>query len=113
MLSSYSDYRCELMTYNTGTGIFQPADVGLQRILKHRFRQHSLRYLVDSHTQQLRAGLTPENVRFNTSLPVLRNTSVMGLVDTWEFMQTSEGNRIVKKVCALVMSTLKWCLKIS
>lgn len=75
-----------------GTGIFQPADVGLNRIIKHRLKQHQTEYLVDSHQKQIDSGLTMEQVKFTTSLPVLRDASVAG------FMTGLFGHELVHKV---------------
>ncbi|KAF7793930.1 hypothetical protein EIP86_005052 [Pleurotus ostreatoroseus] len=79
------------------TGIFQPADVGIQRPVKHHLRQWALKFLVDSHTKQIESGLTPEQVRFTTSMPVLRDASVAPLVDVWKFMDAPDGHSIVRR----------------
>lgn len=70
------------------TGIFQPADVGLQRVVKHKLQQAALDFLVRSHTTQLQDGLTAEQIRFTTSLPTLRDASVAAIVDAWKFMSS-------------------------
>lgn len=80
------------------TGIFQPADVGLQRIIKHQLRQAALRFLVAEHRKQVKSGLTPEQVKVTTSLPVLRDASVRGIVDAWQFMTGPTGRDIVRRV---------------
>ena len=68
-----------------GTGIFQPADVGLQHIAKQFLCQRALEFLVDSHTEQIKQGLTPDAVKFTTSLPVLHNASVWPIVKLFNF----------------------------
>ncbi|KAJ6472516.1 hypothetical protein C8R45DRAFT_1164232 [Mycena sanguinolenta] len=65
---------------NGCTGLFQPADVGLQRVAKHILKQDSLDYLVDVFQNQRKQGTAPKDVKFPSSLPVLRDTSVRGLV---------------------------------
>lgn len=89
------------------TGIFQPADVGLQRVIKHQLRQAALRYLVAEHQKQLKAGTTPDQVKFSTSLPVLRNASVRGIVDAWKYMAGPSGRDVIKRVSSLPVS---YCL---
>ena len=79
-------------------GIFQPADVGLQRIIKHQLRQAALHFLVAEHRKQVRSGITPEKVKVTTSLPVLRNASVRGIVDAWNLMTGVKGRDIVRRV---------------
>ncbi|KAJ7178437.1 hypothetical protein C8R43DRAFT_942122 [Mycena crocata] len=80
------------------TGLFQPQDVGLQRVAKHKLKQSMLDYLVQSHQAQIAAGITPENVEFSSSYPVLRNASVRACVDLYDWLKTPEGMKIIKKV---------------
>jgi hypothetical protein len=77
--------------------MFQPADVGIQKIAKHFIRQKSLEFLVNSHAKQLRNGLTPAQVKFSTSLPVLRDASVRPIVDLYNFLSGSSGREIIKR----------------
>ncbi|KAJ6471333.1 hypothetical protein C8R45DRAFT_836409, partial [Mycena sanguinolenta] len=83
---------------NGCTRLFQPADVGLQRVAKHILKQDSLDYLVDIfHTQRAR-GVAPKDIKFPSSLPVLRDATVRGLVKMYDFFQTPEGRTIVQQV---------------
>ncbi|TFY74415.1 hypothetical protein EWM64_g9597, partial [Hericium alpestre] len=79
------------------TGIFQPADVGMQRITKHRLAQEEVHFLIKSHKSQTASGLTPEQVKITTSYPVLRDATVMPIVQVFEFMRGPYGRDIVKK----------------
>ena len=79
----------------SGIGIFQPADVGLNQVIKHRLKQHQSQYLVESHHQQLKSGLTAEQVKIMTSLPVLWDKSVAGIVSVYEFMTSPFGHELV------------------
>ena len=81
-----------------GTGIFQPADVGLNRVIKHRLKQHQTKNLVESHQQQINSGLTTEQVKYTTSLPVLRDASVAGIVSVCNLMTMPFGQELVQKV---------------
>ena len=76
----------------------QPADVGLNRVIKHRLKQSQMQYLVEAHQQQIAGNLTPEQVKFSVSLPVLRDASVAGLVEVYDFMTGPTGCQLVKKV---------------
>jgi hypothetical protein len=87
------------LTLLLGTGIFQPADVGLQRIIKHWIRQAQLLSLVKNHAEQRGNGLTTQQVQFTTSLPVLHDASVSHIVSAWEFLNSPDGRDIVQKVC--------------
>jgi predicted site-specific integrase-resolvase len=87
--------------FPSGTGIFQPADVGLNRVIKHHLKQYQTQYLVDSHKQQMKSGLTADQVKITTSLPVLQDASVAGVVGVYEFMTGPFGRELVKKVCCL------------
>ena len=64
------------------TSIFQVADVGLQRIIKHRLAQLELQWFVNSHTTQIQLGISPSDVEFTKSLPVLRDATVKPIVDS-------------------------------
>lgn len=76
----------------------QPADVGLNRVIKHCLKQLQMQYLVEAHQQQIAGGLTPKQVKFSVSLPVLRDASVAGLVEVYNFMTGPTGCQLVKKV---------------
>ncbi|KIM38062.1 hypothetical protein M413DRAFT_13027 [Hebeloma cylindrosporum] len=79
------------------TGIFQPADVGLNRILKHNIRQEALNFLVDNHSQQTQGGLSAAQVKLTTSLPVLRNASVQPIVNLYNFFSGFSGRQIIQR----------------
>ncbi|KAE9393905.1 hypothetical protein BT96DRAFT_958958 [Gymnopus androsaceus JB14] len=78
-----------------GTGMFQPADVGIQRVLKHFICQRLLEYLVNIHKTQLLSGLTPEQVKFTTSYPILRNASVQPIIEVFKFFNSPDGRDII------------------
>ncbi|GJE94761.1 hypothetical protein PsYK624_109330 [Phanerochaete sordida] len=91
------------------TGIFQPADVGLQRVIKHQLKQHALDFLVRSHADMLSDGIKPEDVRFTQSLPVLRDTSVDATVKVWHFLKGGNGPEIIRKAWEKCI-VRDWCL---
>jgi hypothetical protein len=93
----YISHHINLIDY-TGTGKAQPADVGLNRVIKHWLKQSQMQFLVEAYQAQIATGLTPEQVKFSTSLPVLRDATVAGIVDVYDFMTSPTGWALVKKV---------------
>ena len=87
-------------------GKTQPADVGLNRVIKCRLKQSQLQYLINVHQAQIASGLTPKQVEISTSLPVLRDATVAGLVEVYDFMTSFAGRQLVKKVCTDVFCDL-------
>jgi hypothetical protein len=83
--------------FSTGTGVFQPADVGLQRIIKHFMRQETISYLVSEHSQQLAHGLTPQQVKFATSIKPLRDATVGALERCFTWLASDSGRLIVQR----------------
>ena len=57
-----------------------------------------MQYLVDAHQKQITNGMTPEQVKFLTSLPELQDASVVGIIDVYDFMTGASGRELVKKV---------------
>jgi len=80
------------------TGIFQPADVGLQRVIKHFLKQQLFAYLAETHRGQISSGISPEDVKITTSFPKLRDASVAGLVQAYDFMSGFRGRELILKV---------------
>ncbi|CAA7267612.1 unnamed protein product [Cyclocybe aegerita] len=80
------------------TPVFQPADVGLQRPIKHSLKQSLFKYLAATHRRQMLSRLHAEDVRITTSLPQLQDASVGGLVKVYEYLQTLDGCDLIKKV---------------
>ncbi|KAF7372434.1 DDE superfamily protein [Mycena venus] len=79
------------------TSVLQPADIGLNRVFKHHIKQAYLDWMVAAHTEQLKNGLTVEQVKFTTSLPVLRDASVKPIVDLYEWGQTQTSQDLIKR----------------
>ena len=61
-------------------------------------KQLHMQFLVDSHQTQITAGLTSNNVKFSTSLPVLHDATVTGIVDVYDFITGPTGHKLVKRV---------------
>jgi len=73
--------------------------VGLNRVIKHRLKQSQMQFLVKTYQDQITTGLTPKQVKFSTSLPILRDATIAGVVDVYDFMISATGRELVKKVC--------------
>ena len=57
-----------------------------------------MQFLVDSYQAQIAASLTLNNDKFSMSLPVLRDATVTGIMDVYDFMTGPTGRELVKKV---------------
>lgn len=79
------------------TSIFQPADVGLNRVIKHFMRQETLEYLVKSFKNQIDRGCLVEQVKFSSSLPELRNATVQPIIRLYDYFRSYEGSLIIKR----------------
>ena len=81
------------------TGLFQPCDVGIQRVLKLAIRRAALKDIVDDTMQQLQSGTEPHKVVFEKKLGVVRDRSVGWLVHAYDAINKCE---LVEKVCDLL-----------
>ncbi|KDQ60203.1 hypothetical protein JAAARDRAFT_46004 [Jaapia argillacea MUCL 33604] len=66
-------------------------------------------WLVDCHCEQIDKGLSPEQVKFSTSLPVLHDASVQPAVNVYNFYQGPHGRDLVKKAWEMCKAK-DWCL---
>jgi hypothetical protein len=94
MSAAYPWIRIHFVPANC-TGIFQPCDVGIQRILKLAIRRSALKDIVDHTMEQLKSGVGPNQITFEKRLPVIRNRSVQWLINGYEAINHPE---IVQKV---------------
>jgi hypothetical protein len=77
------------------TGLFQPCDVGIQRVLKLAIRRSALKDIVNDTMQQLKGGVEPSKVVFEKRLPIIQDCSVGWLVNAYEAINNHE---LVEKV---------------
>ncbi len=96
----YTEYLHIIIIFVPGncTGIFQPADAGLQCIVKHCQKQCLFCWLVEEQRKQVAGGIDPNKVRITTSYPELWDASIHGLVEVYDFMNSPDGQVIVKMV---------------
>ena len=91
------NYPWILVRYVPGgcTGIFQPCDVGIQRILKHAMKKTALSHVVKETVAHLNNNKDPGTILLTKAIKVLRNRSVEWLVNGYKAINKPE---IVKKV---------------
>lgn len=78
------------------TGLWQAADVGIQRPMKHAIRRSAHHHVIQETLQQLNGGIAATQIRLNTKIGVLRNRSVEWLVDGYNAINRTD---LVQKVC--------------
>lgn len=71
----------------SGTGVFQPADVGLQRIVKHIIKAAATDWLTATIMRQLKDGIDPTDVVIPNELGLLRDESVGWIVAAWRHLE--------------------------
>ena len=78
--------------------MFQPADVGLQRYLKHHVKRSATDFFVASATRDLNNNIPVDQIKLPTDLPSLRNASIGWLLDAYKFF--TDNRDIVKNAWA-------------
>ena len=78
------------------TGLFQPCDVGLQRIFKHSLKISAHEDIVSEVLEQLKKGRAVADVKMDTTMGVLCNRTVHWL---WTAFSKLNKPEIIKKVC--------------
>jgi hypothetical protein len=71
----------------SGTGLFQPADVGLQRVFKHIVKRSASDFFVATICKKLKAGVTPNMAAPPSDLPTLRNATIGWFLDAWKYLR--------------------------
>lgn len=77
------------------TGLFQPCDVGFQRIFKHSLKILAHNDIVNGVLLQLKQGIPVSNVKIDTTLKVLRDQTVHWL---WTAFNKLNKPEIIQKV---------------
>jgi hypothetical protein len=81
------------------TPLFQPCDVGIQRIFKHSLRQSYHEDIVEEVLTQLDEGV--EVIKFEKKLGILHDCTVKWI---WELYGVLNDKSIIKKVCCTHLS---------
>ena len=91
------NYPWILIRYIPGgcTGIFQPCDVGIQRILKHVMKKTVLSHIVKETVAHLANNKDPGTILLAKAIGVLRSRSVEWLVNGYKAINKPE---VIKKV---------------
>jgi hypothetical protein len=79
------------------TGVWQPLNVGIQRLLKLSIKHSAHRDIVDEALSQIQAGTPPSEIKMNTTIGVLRNRSVGWIVQA---IHDIDDLAIIMKVCS-------------
>ena len=78
------------------TGLFQPCDVGLQRIFKHSLKKSAHEDVVREVLSQLQAGRAVQDIKIDTGIKVLRDWTVHWI---WTAYESLNKPHIITKVC--------------
>lgn len=70
------------------TGIFQPCDVGLQRLFKHNIKISASQFFVKTVQKDREEGIASSEIRLPTSLPELRNATPLWVSNGVEYLNT-------------------------
>ncbi|PPR03038.1 hypothetical protein CVT26_004573 [Gymnopilus dilepis] len=82
------------------TGLFQPCDVGFQRIFKHSLKLSAHNDVVHEVLDQLKAGKTVSDVKVDTTLAVLRDRTVNWLWTAFKALNKPETVKKAWQMCS-------------
>jgi hypothetical protein len=83
------------------TGIWQPCDVGMQRLMKVVVRRSQQEDIVQETLAMLKKGVPPKDIKLDDSIKTLRDRSVKWLVEAFRAINDPQ---IVKKVTGLFIN---------
>jgi hypothetical protein len=66
------------------TGLFQPCDVGIQRVFKHHIKAAAAEYFTSEIERIVGAGVAPEHIRPDISVGILRDQAPEWLVSAYD-----------------------------
>jgi hypothetical protein len=78
------------------TGLWQPLDVGVQRVMKQSIKRSAHRDVVDEFLAYLADGKPPNELLLDTRLPTLRNRSLGWVVEAYHDINNPI---LIKKAC--------------
>jgi hypothetical protein len=87
------------------TGLWQPLDVGIQRLLKLSIKRSAHRDIVEEALKQIKAGKAPHEIKLNNTVGTLRNRSVGWVVQA---INDLDDPAIITKVKFLAMIPGLW-----
>jgi hypothetical protein len=85
-------YKWLVLLYVPGnlTGMFQPCNVGMQRVFKQALRRRQLEDVVKETKQYLAGPGNPKDFKLNTRIGTLCNRSVRWFVETFQEINNKE-----------------------
>jgi hypothetical protein len=96
------------------TGLFQPCDVGLQRVYKHHICRSASNFFTAEVRNQLESGTSSADVKLSTTLPSLRDATVSWVVHAVDHLNTPVQKTLCLKAwsnCHVKGWNLSWeCL---
>lgn len=87
--------------------VFQPCDVGLQRVVKHIIRREASKFFVSEVREQLKTGTLPTNIKLSHRLSILRNQTPSWLMNAIDYLN---NNPMLAKKAWSNCQTGKWNL---
>lgn len=81
------------------TGVWQPLDVGIQRVLKQSMKRSAHKDIVDETMVHLDSGVSLEAFKLDTTLGTLRDRSVAWLLNAYHDINKKE---LILKVCTMI-----------
>ncbi|KAF8187559.1 hypothetical protein K438DRAFT_1595277, partial [Mycena galopus ATCC 62051] len=82
------------------TGVWQPLDVGIQRLLKLSIKRSAHRDVVDEALQQIKADTPPHAIKLDTTVTTLRDRSVGWVVQA--ILDLSDSTTITQVTLTLL-----------
>ncbi|KAF8609641.1 hypothetical protein BDV93DRAFT_432127 [Ceratobasidium sp. AG-I] len=82
-------YPCLILLFIPGgcTGVAQPCDTNVNRILKHLIKSSCVEYLAQETQAQLKRGVKPADVFIDTTVGTLRNASTAWILSAWIWLR--------------------------
>lgn len=80
------------------TGLAQPLDVGIQRVLKQSLKRSAHKDIIDETTRHLESGKPPASFKLDTTLGTLRDRAVGWMVQAYDDINNES---LIKKVSTL------------
>ena len=93
------------------TGLFQPCDVGFQRIFKHSLKVSAHTDVVQEVLTQLKQGTPVSDVKIDTTLKVLRDRTVHWLWTAFKSLNNSESVKKVRSMHLIILPFRCFILK--
>lgn len=94
------------------TSLFQPCDVGLQRLFKQIIRQEAAKFFTKFAVAELQAGYTPEEVSMITDIGPLRDQAPTYLMAAVDYLN-SKPNIVLKAWSNCLTSEKRNCFNLS